>query len=50
MSTGPRTAEGRERFRLARTKHGAYGAEARELRAMIAALKAESRAIVERVG
>lgn len=37
-STGPRTSEGLERIRIARTKHGAYGAEARELRAIIRAL------------
>ncbi len=31
-STGPRTAEGLERMRQARTTHGAYGAEARRFR------------------
>ncbi len=31
-STGPRTAEGLERIRQARTVHGAYGAEARRFR------------------
>ena len=32
LSTGPRTAEGLERMRAAKTIHGAYGAEAREMR------------------
>ena len=31
-STGPRTAEGRERIRSAHTLHGRYSAEAIELR------------------
>jgi len=31
-SMGPRTAEGRERIRSARTLHGRYSAEAIELR------------------
>lgn len=48
-STGPRTAEGRERFRIAHTKHGWYGEKGRKMRMTIAYLKAESRAIIERV-
>jgi hypothetical protein len=47
-STGPRTAEGVERIRAAQTKHGAYGAKARELRALIKALKASSRGVAEK--
>lgn len=38
-STGPRTADGIARIRKARTKHGAYGAEMRRLRAIIAELR-----------
>jgi hypothetical protein len=48
-STGPRTAEGLARMRAARTKHGGYGAEARELRAVIAELKAETKRLCEEV-
>jgi hypothetical protein len=42
-STGPRTAEGLERLRAARTRHGAYGQEARELREVVRALKARTK-------
>jgi hypothetical protein len=42
-STGPRTPEGLQRLVQARTAHGAYGAEARELRALVGRLKAEVR-------
>ena len=42
-STGPRTAEGLERLRAARTRHGAYGKEARELREVIRMLKARTK-------
>lgn len=45
-STGPRTADGVERIRAARTIHGAYNAEARELRDIVRALKAKRRAEV----
>jgi hypothetical protein len=38
-STGPRTAEGIERIRKARTVHGCYSAELVELRREIARLK-----------
>ena len=46
-STGPRTAEGLARLRAARTIHGGRGAEARELRALIARLKAETARLFE---
>ena len=49
LSTGPRTAEGLERMRAAKTIHGAYGAEAREVRGLFSRLKKQSRTIVERV-
>ena len=49
LSTGPRTAEGRERMRVAKTIHGAYGAEAREVRRLLTRLEKLSQAIVERV-
>jgi hypothetical protein len=48
-STGPRTAEGLERLRAARTIHGGRSAEARQTRAMIRALKAETKRLVELV-
>jgi hypothetical protein len=48
-STGPRTAEGLERIRAARTVHGGRGAEARELRALIRKLKAETERLYETV-
>ena len=38
-STGPRTPEGLERVRAARTQHGNYGADARLLRVLVRALK-----------
>ena len=46
-STGPRTAEGLERIRAARTIHGAFGAEARAVRKLIKALKAETARLCE---
>lgn len=46
-STGPRTPEGLERLRAARTKHGAYSAEAREFGRMIRSLKASAKDIPE---
>lgn len=48
-STGPRTAEGRERIRAARTIHGGYGAEAMELRDLMRELDADMRHLVEMV-
>jgi len=38
-----------ERIVKARTVHGAYGAEMRELRRLIRALKEEQRRVLERV-
>ena len=46
-STGPRTAEGVERLRAARTRHGAYGKGAREVRDLIRALKAGTKRLTE---
>ena len=46
-STGPRTAEGMERLRTARTKHGAHASEMRETRALIRALKAGAKKLRE---
>lgn len=40
-STGPRTAEGVARVSKARTRHGLYGAEMRELRRVCRELRAE---------
>lgn len=48
-STGPRTAEGLERLRAARTKHGSYGIEGKRIRDLIHALQAKSRKLVELV-
>lgn len=41
-STGPRTAEGLERIRAARTIRGGFGAANRELRELVRLLKAGS--------
>lgn len=49
LSTGPRTTEGLERMRAAKTIHGAYGAEARDSRRLFNRLKKLSRTIVERI-
>jgi hypothetical protein len=46
-STGPRTPEGLERLRAARTTHGNRTAQARELRAMIRDLKAQTKRLIE---
>ena len=45
-STGPRTEEGRARIRAARTTHGYYTAESKAARRRVAALKAETRALL----
>ena len=45
-STGPRTPEGLERLRAARTRHGGRSAEARKVREMLRALKAETERLV----
>ena len=42
-STGPRTQEGLQRLRAARTVHGFYGAEGRAFRHTVAALFAQGR-------
>jgi hypothetical protein len=49
LSTGPRTAEGRERVRKARTKHGLRTTENRQMAAMVRALKAGAKRLVELV-
>jgi hypothetical protein len=46
-STGPRTPEGLQRIVKARTVHGAYGAEMRELRALVRELRAGAKRLVE---
>jgi hypothetical protein len=46
-STGPKTAEGLERLRVARTKHGRYSAENRQVAAMIREMRREARRLVE---
>jgi hypothetical protein len=46
-STGPRTSEGLQRIVRARTKHGRYSAENRQVAAMIRKLKAEAKRLVE---
>lgn len=46
-STGPRTLEGLKRLQAARTTHGRRTAEMERMRAMIRALKAEARRLVE---
>ena len=48
-STGPRTPEGLQRIVKARTVHGAYGAEMRELRRLIRALDEKQRRMLELV-
>jgi hypothetical protein len=46
-STGPRTAEGLERIRKARTKHGRRTAEMEQLRKLVVSLRREARQLVE---
>ena len=48
-STGPRTPEGLQRIVEARTVHGAYGAEMRELRRLMRLLDEEQRRVLELV-
>jgi hypothetical protein len=48
-SPGPRTPEGLQRIVKARTVHGAYGAEMRELRRLMQALRQEQRRVLELV-
>jgi hypothetical protein len=46
---GPRTPEGLQRIVKARTVHGAYGAEMRELCRLMRALRDEQRGVLELV-
>ncbi len=46
-STGPRTREGLERMRAARTKHGFYGSEMRALRRLMRTLHEEQQRVLE---
>ena len=46
-STGPRTAEGLERIRAARTRHGWRGDDGRRYRDMVRDLLTSSKALVE---
>lgn len=46
-STGPRTAEGLERIRAARTKHGLRTAEMEAMRQMMRVLREEQRRVLE---
>jgi hypothetical protein len=48
-STGPRTPEGLQRIVKARTVHGAYGAEMRELRRLVRGLNEGRRRVLEKV-
>jgi hypothetical protein len=48
-STGPRTPEGLQRIVQARTVHGAYGTEMRELRRLMRELREEQRRVLELV-
>ena len=48
-STGPRTPEGLQRLVQARTVHGRYGAEMRELRRLMRLLNEEQRRVLELV-
>ncbi len=48
-STGPRTPEGLQRIVKARTVHGGYGAEMRELRRLMRELREEQRRVLELV-
>src|SRR5689334_6148437 len=47
LSTGPRTAEGLERMRAAKTTHGQRAAEMEQIRAMVRQLKAEAKRLLE---
>jgi len=49
QAQGPRTPEGLERIRKARTVHGAYSAEMRELRRLMRVLDEEQRRVLELV-
>jgi hypothetical protein len=47
-STGPRTADGLEQIRAARTKHGRYSAENRQLAELVRMLKTRAKAVIEK--
>ena len=47
LSTGPRTPEGKERFRASKTIHGFYSREGRQLRAMVRELRKSTRELLE---
>jgi hypothetical protein len=49
MTTGPRTPEGLQRIARARTVHGRYGAEMREVRRLMRLLDEEQRRVLELV-
>ncbi len=49
LSTGPTTAEGIERVRLAVTKHGRYTAAAREERQLVRALMRDARVLLSEI-
>jgi hypothetical protein len=46
-STGPRTAEGLERMRRAKTKHGMYSAETLRVMRAITALQRDARRVLD---
>jgi hypothetical protein len=48
-STGPRTPEGLQRIRQARTKHGRRTAEMEQMRKLVVSLRREARRLVELV-
>jgi hypothetical protein len=48
LSTGPRTANGLERIRAARTTHGRRTAEMKRIRAMVRILMADAKRLMER--
>jgi hypothetical protein len=48
-STGPRTPEGLQRIVKARTVHGRYGAEMRELRRLMRLLYEQQRRVLDLV-
>ena len=48
-STGPRTAEGLERIRVARTIHGRYSAENRADAELVRELKASAKRMAKRL-
>lgn len=49
MSTGPKTAEGIERIRQARLKHGRYSAKGREERRLLRSVLGQCRDTLKKV-